>query len=116
MPIRILSWALGLLFIAAGLPKIVGVARFAERFDQFGYSPAFRVSVGVVEVAGGAGLLIPASALYAAAVLIVDMLGAIWTTRRVHESGAPPLAVGALLVILVILRVRTRQRRILSAR
>ena len=106
MAIRILSWILALLFIAAGVPKIIGVEQVAANFDQLGYSPTFRVLIGVLEVTGGVALLVPAAASYGALLLIVIMIGAVWTVLRVGESVAPPIIVGVLLALLAVLRTR----------
>lgn len=106
MAIRVLSWILALVFVAAGVPKIIGVAQVAANFEHLGYSPAFRVLIGVLEVAGGVALLVPAAALYGALLLIVIMIGAAWTVLRVGDSVAPPIIVGALLALLAVLRTR----------
>lgn len=60
----------------------------------------------MLEVAGGVALLVPAAALYGALLLIVIMIGAVWTVLRVGDSVAPPIIVGALLALLTVLRTR----------
>ena len=103
---RILSWLLALLFVASGVPKVIGVAQVAEGFEKLGYSASFRILIGVLEAAGGIALLVPAVALYGNALLIAIMIGAIWTVISAGQSVAPPIVVGALLVVLAILRER----------
>jgi putative oxidoreductase len=109
---RILRWILGVLFIAAGVPKIIGIASVAQAFDQMGYSPAFRSLIGVLETAGGIGLLFPAAAIYAAGLLVVIMIGAIWTTLRIHQSPIVPALVALLLAAVAALRVRELRHRV----
>ena len=106
MASRILSWLLALLFVVAGVPKLIGSAEVVAAFQHMGYSTGFRILIGVLEVGGGIALAIPALTLYAAAVLIVIMIGAIWSVLQVGESFVPPLAVGVLLAVLATLRLR----------
>jgi putative oxidoreductase len=110
MAVRVLQWLLAAVFVAAGIPKILGVAAVAENFQHFGYSPAFRLLIGALEIAGGVTLLVPAVALYAALLLIGIMAGAVWTVWRVGDSVAPPLIVGALLAVLAVMRLRQTPR------
>jgi len=93
---RILSWLLALVFLAAGIPKLLGVAQIAARFEHFGYPPWFRLVIGVVEVSGGVSLLVPAVAPYGMALISIDMIGTTLTVLRVGDSPMPPLVVGAL--------------------
>jgi uncharacterized membrane protein YphA (DoxX/SURF4 family) len=106
MAVKILSGLLALLFLVAGVPKIIGVSQAVEGFAHLGYSPTFRVLIGVLETVGGLGLLVPAVAPYAILLLLVIMGGATWTVLSVGESALPPLITGALLVVLGILRLR----------
>ena len=106
MAVKVLSWMLALLFLFAGVPKIIGLSQAAEGFAHLGYSPMFRVLIGVLETVGGLGLLVPAVAPYAILLLLVIMGGAMWTVLSVGESVLLPLIVGALLVVVGVLRVR----------
>ena len=106
MATRILTGLLALLFIAAGVPKLLGLGTAAEEFAKLGYSAGFRLLIGALEVAGGVALLVPAVALFGACVLLVIMAGATWTLIQVGQPPTPPLVVGALLVAVVALRIR----------
>ncbi len=79
----ILSWSLqiifGLLFVIASLPKLTGTPGVLEMFENWGYPGRFAHVVGALEFAGGVGLLIPRVARYAAAGLLVVMVGAFFT-------------------------------------
>ncbi|QKW39773.1 DoxX family protein [Actinomadura sp. NAK00032] len=73
------------LLVASGLPKLVGQADAVETFDLIGWGQWFRYVTGVIEVAGGIGLLIPRLAGLAATGLIGLMAGAITTQLLVIE-------------------------------
>ena len=103
---KILSVLLALLFLFAGVPKLLGTAQMVEAFQQMGYSQTFRLLVGLAEVTGAVALLVPGVALYGAVLLIGLMLGAVWTVLRIGQSVIPPVVVGALLVTLVVLHSR----------
>lgn len=70
----ILTLLLVLLFGSAGMGKF-GNADWADMFVRWGYSVEFRYLIGVLEILGAIGLLIPRTASYAAVGLIVIMLG-----------------------------------------
>lgn len=76
---------LSLLFLIAGLPKLVGVDAVMSQFSDWGFSPAFMVIVGVVEIVGAVLLLFPTTASIAAAALAVVMVGAIVTHAMAGE-------------------------------
>src|SRR5262245_36178738 len=96
---KILTWLLALLFVAGGIPKLLGIGSTDTEFTRFGYSAAFRLLIGVLEVAGGLALLVPRFAFYGTAVLLVIMVGAAWTLLRVGDAPTPPIVVGALLAL-----------------
>ena len=63
---RLMKIALGLVqvalavqFVAAGATKLLGDAQMVTMFDDIGAGQWFRLLVGVLEIAGGAGLLVP---------------------------------------------------------
>ena len=88
-----LSFVLAALFVFAGITKVIGADQVVEAFARYGYSGWFRVLVGLVELAGGIGLLIPKVALEAGSILIIVMLGAVFTELFVGENVLVPLAV-----------------------
>jgi uncharacterized membrane protein YphA (DoxX/SURF4 family) len=106
MPKKIAIWVLTvplvLLFLAAGAGKFGAEA--TANFQKFGYSDAFRVFIGVAEIAGGVGLLVPRLAAWAAAGLVIIMAGAVYTHIAVGISIAFPAVTGALLAGLGVLR------------
>lgn len=74
-----LSLFMAYVFIKAGWAKFSSTSGWARAFAYWGYPAWFRVLVGVIESAGALLLLVPATAIYAAAALIVIMLGAMGT-------------------------------------
>lgn len=110
MWVKVLTWVLALLFVAAGVPKVLGVESVATEFAHMGYSNAFRLLIGVLEIAGGVALLIPAAAVFGAAMLLVIMAGAVWTLVSLGQPPIPPLVVGALLAVVLVMRVRGATR------
>jgi len=90
-----------------------GAAKFAgdtwvRMFQGWGYPAVFTHVVGAVEISGAALLLVPRATAYAAAGLILVMLGAVATlTTTSFETG---LGVQAPLVHLAGLSVLLRTR------
>jgi putative oxidoreductase len=93
----ILSALVALAFLGAGGSKLAGAAAMVDLFDKVGRGQWFRYFTGVLEVAGGIGLLIPRYAFYAAGLLAVVMVGAIITHLTV--LGTSPAAPVVLLVL-----------------
>ena len=86
---RAAVWALAiflaLAFIRAGVSKLAGgeAVRWAGRFAQWGYPSKAHYVVGVLELLGAVGLLIPRCRRAAAALLVILMVGAL-CTHTVH--------------------------------
>ena len=101
----ILSGLVGLAFIGAGVPKLVGVPAVVEVFDKVGLGQWFRYFTGFLEVAAGIGLLIPRYAFHAARLLAIVMVGAVIAHLAVlGGSPAPALVLLVLTGIIVWLR------------
>jgi putative oxidoreductase len=97
-----LAIPLAALFLLAGAGKFGADA--TANFQKFGYSDAFRVFIGIAEVAGGIGLLFPRVAAWAAWGLVAIMAGAVYTHVAVGINIAFPAVVGALLAGVAVLR------------
>ena len=106
MASRVLAWVLAIVFIMAGLTKLIGQQQAVEGFHHFGYSDEFRLVIGALEVIGGIGILSPRWGVWACGLLAGIMVGAAVTLLRVGEDVLPPLIVGALLVVLFVVRRR----------
>ena len=77
--------------------KVGGTAQMVELFDKVGLGQWFRYLTGLLEVAGGIGLLIPRYAFYAAILLVIVMIGAIIT--HVAVVGGSPAPAASLFVL-----------------
>jgi putative oxidoreductase len=95
------------LYVFAGLPKVMGAAQPVEGFRAMGYSDGFRIFIGLAELAGGVGLLIPALATWAGAGLAIIMVGAVYT----HLVHTPPLQALPALVCFGLLLFIAHARR-----
>ena len=93
----ILSGLVALAFFGAGGAKLAGAAAMVELFDKVGRGQWFRYFTGLLEVAGGIGLLIPRYAFYAAGLLAVVMVGAI--IAHLTILGTSPAVPVVLLVL-----------------
>jgi uncharacterized membrane protein YphA (DoxX/SURF4 family) len=92
-------------FGLVGVSKMAGAsaARWSERLSHWGYPPAARIVIGVLEIVAGVGVVIPASRRAAATAIVVLMVGAIGT-HLVHSEFprmVPPVVLGALAAALV---------------
>ncbi len=106
--ITIALWTLQILlglFIAvgSGAPKLFGEATAVAMFDQIGLGDWFRYLVGVLEIAGGIGLLIPRLARFAALGLCCVMVGAIVASLFVLNAGMLTLTPVILLVLFALI-------------
>jgi len=93
----ILSGLLALAFIAAGGGKLAGTAVMVDLFAKVGLGQWFRYFTGLLEVAGGIGLLFPRYAFYAAILLAIVMVGAV--VAHVIVLGGSPAPAFMLLVL-----------------
>ena len=88
-------------FLMAGVPKLQGASQTVQHFSGWGYPLWMMYVVGVIEVVGAVGLLIPRVAGMFALTLGMTMVGAA-TTHFLHdEFHAVPIP----LVLLALLSV-----------
>ena len=101
---RMAVWAgaifLAAAFVLAGVLKLEGASalRWAERFEHWGYPANVHYVVGVLEILGGIGVLVPRWRRAASLMLAALMIGAI-CTHIVHAEFPrviPPLVLGGL--------------------
>jgi hypothetical protein len=84
-----LQGVLGVFFIVASAgPKLLGEANTAQSFEDMGAGTWFRYFIGLVELAGGIGLLVPRLAGLAATGLALLMVGAFITQAFIVHGGA----------------------------
>jgi len=105
--IRIIGWiiavALAGMFGMAGITKVTGDPEMVNNFKRWGYGDNFLMLIGVLELLGAIGLLIPRVWYLASAGLIGLMLGATYTHISAGEAFFPPLVmvVGLLAYMFV---------------
>jgi putative oxidoreductase len=100
-----LSGLVALAFLAAGGAKLAGVPVMVEMFDKVGLGQWFRYLTGLLEVAGGIGLLISRYAFYSAVLLVLVMTGAVIAHLAILEgSPAPAMLLLVLSGIIAYLR------------
>ncbi len=66
----VLSILLALAFLFAGLPKLLAVTAWIEKFSHWGYPRWSLPLIGLLEVGGAILLLIPRFAIYGVGMLI----------------------------------------------
>jgi uncharacterized membrane protein YphA (DoxX/SURF4 family) len=113
----VLQVVLAALFALAGLGKLTAPA-VVDQFSAWGFPDGFHLVIGVLELAGAIGLLIPRTVGYAAMGLFGLMIGAALTHLLNGEDlqVLRPLVFMVPLAVIVFLRrpwplARTSQRR-----
>lgn len=86
--------------VASAAPKLVGQSDAVEGFEVLGGGDWFRIFIGVVELAGGIGLVIPRLAGLAATGLGLLMIGAAYTNAFIVD-GYWPVSTPLILLVLV---------------
>ncbi|MDT7746311.1 MAG: hypothetical protein QOE59_5389 [Actinomycetota bacterium] len=98
---------LALMFVGgSGLPKLMGESYAVQIFDDLGTGQWLRVVIGLLEVAGGLGLLVPRLAGLAATCLVALMVGATGAQLFFLDVGYwfTPVIVGVLLAVVAWVR------------
>lgn len=95
----VFSVLLALAFLLAGVPKLLEVTAWIEKFSHWGYPRWSLPLIGLLEVGGAILLLIPRFAIFGVGILIAVMLGAAYT----HVANVEGLAVARPLIFLCFL-------------
>jgi putative oxidoreductase len=106
--LRVLQILLCLLFLFAGIPKLMSRPEVVEGFREYGYPNHFYLLTGTMETLGALALLVPRTAVYGAAVLSMVMIGATGTLL-LHSQflfAAFPFSILILLAIVGYARRR----------
>ncbi|MBS2021094.1 MAG: DoxX family protein [Deltaproteobacteria bacterium] len=99
IPAITLSVLLALVFVSAGLGKVMDTPPSPENFTRWQLSMGFMHAIGALEVAGGVALLIPAVSALSAVGLFAIMGGALRTGLAFRE----PLHIWLPLTLMVML-------------
>jgi uncharacterized membrane protein YphA (DoxX/SURF4 family) len=94
-----ISIALALVYGLAGVLKLIRADLMVERFQAWGYPEVMMLVVGMLEVAGALGLLIPRIASLAAIGLALLMAGAVYT--HLFRDFAPLAVVAQFIAALL---------------
>ena len=97
----VLQGACAAVFLFAGFKKLMADPMMVGAFAKVGLGQWFRVLTGVLEIAGGVGLLIPRLAAGAAAGLAMVMVGATIAHLTVL-GGSPGMALALLAACTAI--------------
>ncbi|MQA03994.1 MAG: DoxX family protein [Streptosporangiales bacterium] len=89
--------------VAAAVPKLMGEATAVEMFSVIGLGQWFRYFVGIVELAGAIGLVIPRLSGLAATGLVLTMIGAVITSLTVLDAGALTLTPALLGIVAALI-------------
>lgn len=95
----ILQILLAILLLLAASGKLLGRPQVIEMFKGWGFPDGFYLIIGVLELLGAVGLLIPRVVGYAASGLIVIMIGAAMT----HLLNGEGLQVLRPLIFMLVL-------------
>ena len=115
---NIIAWILQALlaasFIWGGSQKLLHLDSTMGMFGQLGLPGWFGGFIGVAELLGGIGLLVPRTVRPAAMGLIIIMIGAIFMHATKIPgglaNGVPAIVSLLLLVVVLVLRSRTAAR------
>ena len=99
--IAVLQLLLALFYVTAGLAKLIGIETTVNDFAAIGLGQWLRVATGVLEIAGGLALCIPAAAGFGALLLACIMTGAAIARLTVLDGSAAP-AVMLLMINAMI--------------
>ncbi|GAB3831196.1 DoxX family protein [Kribbella italica] len=103
----VLQIALAAPIAIGGIAKLTGDPQMTAMFSTLGAEPWLRIVIGVLELLGAVGLLIPRTAVWAATGLAVLLAGASFTNvALLHTSPVLPLVFFAIAVSIVLLRRR----------
>ena len=101
MKTKALSILLALIFLASGLAKLASLEFELAAFERWGYPIWFMYLIGVVEVAGGVGLIIQRFSAAAGAALALMMIGAIGT-HVMHSEWGMLAAAGTIFLMSAV--------------
>ena len=103
---------LAVIFVSVGISKLEGASamRWTERFGHWGYPANFQYVVGVAEILGGLGMLIPQWRRAASLTLGALMIGALCThvVNGEFPRVIPPLVLGGLAFLMYWSHARSR--------
>lgn len=110
----VLSALLAVAYVGAGASKVAGTKAMVEAAESHGFTKGHYQVIGLLEVAGAAGLVIglwwAPLGIAAAAGLTLLMIGAVVVHVRAKEKfamAAPALVLAILSAVALVLRITT---------
>ena len=104
--IEVVQWFVALIFLGSGALKLSGVHAVTSNFESWGYPLRFMYFIGVCELAGAIGILLPWHKLRGLAALGIACImgGAVFTHAYAQEWGGVwfPLILFAVLVAIAV--------------
>ncbi len=95
------------LFLFAAIQKLTGAEMEVDLFQVVGLGQWFRYVTGLLEVAGGIILLVPAISAFGALILLIVDIGAFVAQVTVlHQDWIHPVVIGIVLAGLVYFQRR----------
>jgi uncharacterized membrane protein len=104
----VLQLLLGLAIAGGGVLKLSGDPAMVEMFDDIGAGQWLRLVIGLLEVAGAVGLIVPRVRALAAFCLLVLLLGATVTNATVLDT-SPLVSLVLAVVALAIALLRRHE-------
>lgn len=103
--LRVALWVSAIVAAAASAKTGVELLSGAGigQFEKWGYAPSFSITIGVLQLVGAIGLLVPRSSALAALGLIVILFGAVGIQALEGDylaAIAPMLMIGLLAFVL----------------
>ena len=98
----ILTAALAVIFVVAGIINIMGRGTVKPDFARWGFPDGFNIVCGGLELVGSALLVLPSTRIWGLALLGMIMTGAIFSLLRYREPIshlAPAVGIAALLAL-----------------
>jgi uncharacterized membrane protein YphA (DoxX/SURF4 family) len=107
---KIVTWIVRILlaaaFVMSAYFKLAGGAQVVEMFGKIGLGQWFLYFTGVTELSGAILLVIPATGLWGALILVATMIGAVAT--HLFRIGGSPVAAIVLGVLAAFVAYRLR--------
>lgn len=88
--------ALALMFLMAGVSKLIGTPAMVSLFDAVGLGQWLRYVTGAIEVSSAVALLIPSAAVFGAMLLVPTMACAAIASVKIGQSPVVPLVLLAI--------------------
>jgi putative oxidoreductase len=103
----IIAGFIALLMVFAGTAKLNPKPEMVAGFASYGFGIGFLYFIGVCEILGGLGLLIPRTRFWAATLLVPILAGAVWL--HITHGEASHLPIPALFLVLLIIEAVGRR-------